>query len=102
MIEIVNGSLEEQIIKILQRTYPITISDLEHHIKASRDMIERVLQKFQINGIVQLEALPDTTYIRLLRRDFRFVGKKRQKKFIKHKTGKKPQDPGKYDGIMYS
>ena len=102
MIEIVNGTLEEQIIKLLQKTYPITIADLEKELHISRNMIVRVLQKLQIKGIVQLEPLPERTYIRLVRRDFRFVGKKRQKKFIKHRSGKKSQDPEKYDGIMYS
>ena len=102
MIEIVNGTLEEQIIKLLQETYPITIADLEKKLHISRNMIIRVLQKLQIKGIVQLEPLPERTYIRLIRRDFRFVGKKRQTKFIKHRSGKKNQDPEKYDGIMYS
>ena len=102
MIEIVNGTLEEQIIKLLQKTYPITIIDLEKKLHISRNMIVRILQKLQIKGIVQLEPLPDKTYIRLLRRDFRFVGKKRQKKFIKHHSGEKRQEPGKYDGNMYS
>jgi predicted transcriptional regulator len=102
MIEIVNGTLEEQIIKLLQKTYPITIIDLEKKLHISRNMIIRVLQKLQVKGIVQLEPLPDKTYIRLIRRDFRFVGKKRQKKFIKHRSGKKSQEPEKYDGIMYS
>ncbi len=102
MIEIVNGTLEEQIIKLLQKTYPITIADLEKKLHISRDMIVRILHKLQIKGIVQLEPLPDKTYIRLVRRDFRFVGKKRQKKFIKHHSGKKRQEPGKYDGSMYS
>lgn len=102
MIEIVNGTLEEQIIKLLQKMYPVTILDLEHHLHISRSMIERVLYQFQTKGIVQLEPLSDRTFIRLLRRDFRFVGKKRQKKFIKHRSGKKPKEPGKYDGMMYS
>ena len=102
MIEIVNGTLEEQIIKLLQKTYPITIIDLEKKLHISRNMIIRVLQKLQVKGVVQLEPLPDKTYIRLIRRDFRFVGKKRQKKFIKHHSGKKNQEPGKYDGNMYS
>ena len=102
MIEIVNGTLEEQIIKVLQKTYPITISDMEKKLHISKNMIVRVLQKLQIKGIIQLESLPDKTYIRLLRRDFRFVGKKRQKKFIKHHSGKKRPPPGKYDGTMYS
>ena len=65
-------------------------------------MIVRVLQKLQVKGIIQLEPLPDKTYIRLLRNDFSFIGKKRQKKIIKHHSGKKKQEPEDYDGIMYS
>ena len=64
-------------------------------------MIERVLKKFEVSGIVQLEILKDKTYIRLLRNDFRFVGKRRQRKFVKHKSPIK-QEPDEYDGIMYS
>ena len=102
MIEIVNGTLEEQIIKLLQKIYPITISDIEKKLHVSRKMILRVLQKFQVKGIVQLEPLSNKTYIRLLRNDFSFVGKKRQRKFIKHRSGKKKQEPEDYEGIMYS
>ncbi|EMR75111.1 HTH domain-containing protein [Thermoplasmatales archaeon SCGC AB-540-F20] len=102
MIEIVNGTLEEQIIKLLQKIYPITISDIKKKLHVSRKMILRVLQKFQVKGIVQLEPLSNKTYIRLLRNDFSFVGKKRQRKFIKHHSGKKKQEPEDYDGIMYS
>lgn len=102
MIEIVNGTREEQIIKLLQKIYPITISDIEKKLHVSRKMILRVLQKFQVKGIVQLEPLSNKTYIRLLRNDFSFVGKKRQRKFIKHHSGKKKQEPEDYDGIMYS
>lgn len=102
MIEITTGTLEEQIIKLLQKKYPITISDIEKDLRSSRSIIIRVLQKLHVKGIVQLEPLPDKTYVRLLRRDFSFVGKKRQKKFLKHRTGKKRQEPEEYDGIMYS
>lgn len=102
MIEITTGTLEEQIIKLLQKKYPITISDIEKDLQSSRSIIIRVLQKLHVKGIVQLEPLPDKTYVRLLRRDFSFVGKKRQKKFLKHRTGKKRQEPEEYDGIMYS
>ena len=59
-------------------------------------------QKFQVKGIVQLEPLCDKTYIRLSRNDFSFVGKKRQRKFIKHHSGKKKQEQEDYEGIMYS
>lgn len=102
MIEITTGTLEEQIIKLLQKTYPITLSDIEKKLHISRNIIMRVLQKFQTKGIVQLEPLPDKTYIRLLRHDFSFIGKKRQRKFIKHHSRGKKQETKEYEGMMYS
>jgi len=101
MIEITGGTLEEKIIKQLQKTYPITIKDLEEGIHVSRARIIRVLQQLQINGVVQLESLSDKTYIRLLRFDIKFVTKKRQKKFIKHKHQKKHYESSEDDSFMY-
>jgi predicted transcriptional regulator len=101
MIEITGGTLEEKIIKQLQKTYPITIKDLEDKVHVSRARIIRVLQQLQINGVVQLESLSDKTYIRLLRFDIKFVTKKRQKKFIKHKHQKRHYDSGEDDSFMY-
>jgi DNA-binding MarR family transcriptional regulator len=101
MIEITRGTLEEQIIKILQKNYPITVNDIKEKMNISKQQILRILNKLQVKGIIQLEPLPDKIYIRLLRNDFSFIGKKRQRKFIKHKTGKKPESK-EYDGIMYS
>ena len=102
MIEITNGTIEEQIIKILQKIYPITVSEVKEKLNISRDNIMRVLQKFQVKGIIQLEPLPNKTYIRLIRNDFKFIGKKRQKKFIKHHSRAKKQESKEYDGIMYN
>lgn len=102
MIEITTGTLEERIIKLLQKTYPITVEEVQKELNLSKVIIVRTLNKFQIKGIVRLDTLPDKTYIRLLRRDFSFVGKKHQRKFIKHKSGGKKQKSEEYDGIMYS
>ena len=109
MIEITTGTLEERIIKLLQKTYPITVSDLAHTLSVSKIIIIRFLQKFQAKGIVLLEPLPNKTYIRLLRNDFRFIGKKRQKKFIKHRSKKQKHGSSKQnqastdsEEIMYS
>jgi predicted ArsR family transcriptional regulator len=88
MIEIIGGTREEQIIKLLQKIYPITIEDLEKRLHLSQGAIMRVLQKLQVKGIVQLEPLPDSTYIRLVRHDIKVVSKKHQKKFIKHRQPK--------------
>jgi predicted transcriptional regulator len=102
MIEITTGTIEEQIIKILRKDYPVTVKDIEKKLRISRENIIRVLQKFQTKGIIQLEPLPGKIFIRLNRNDFKFIGKKRQKKFVKHKSKSKQYKSDEYDGIMYS
>ena len=102
MIEIKSGSEEEQIIKILQKSYPITVSDIEEKLHISRDKILRTLQKLQVKGIIQLEPLPNKIFVRLKRNDFKFIGKKRQRKFVKHRSSGKNYKSDEYDGIMYS
>ncbi|MDH7517249.1 MAG: MarR family transcriptional regulator [Candidatus Thermoplasmatota archaeon] len=102
MIEITTGTIDEQIIKILLKTYPVTVNDLEKILHLPKTTIMRFLQKLQSKGILRLEPLPDKTYIRLLRHDFSFIGKKHQKKFIKHKTTGKKRTPKNYEGIMYT
>jgi len=102
MIEIIRGSLEEQIIKLLQKKYPITTFELASKLRVSQKKIEWVLQKFQIKGITKLEPLPDKIYVRLLRNDFQFIGSTQQKKLINRKSKNKKEDKRNYDDIMYS
>ncbi len=102
MIEITTGTVEERIIKLLQKAYPITIEEIAKQLTLSEQIITRVLKKFETKHIVQLEPLPDKTFVRLVRHDFSFVGKQRQRKFIKHHSHKKKQKPRDYDGMMYS
>jgi hypothetical protein len=99
MIEITTGTLEEQIITLLQKIYPITISDLVRRLHVPRERVEWVLHKFQVKGIVKLEPLPDKTYIRLLRADFHFIGGKKHKTVIAQ--GKEDAEEDDI-GIMYS
>lgn len=104
MIEIVAGTIDEQIITILKKKYPVTIEDLERKLHLSRKSIIRVLHQFEVKGIVRLEPLPDKTFIRLLRHDFKITRKKRQRKFIKHHHGKKqftPPNKDDSDDMMY-
>ena len=89
-------------IEILRETYPITVSDLVEEMHVSTNVAMRELKKLQIKGIVQLGPLPNKTFVRLLRNDFSFIGKKRQRKFIKHDKDMKTQKTEEYDGIMYS
>ena len=102
MIEITRGTTEEQIIKILQKTYPITVKEISDKLHLSETQILRSLNKIKTKGIVQLEPLPGKTFVRLLRNDFSFIGKKRQRKFIKHNKNKQNKETKEYDGMMYS
>ena len=103
MIDIVRGSLEEQIIKLLQKNYPITTFELALKLRVSQKNVERVLKKFQIKGIIKLDPLPDKIYVRLLRNDFNIIGTKQQRKPIKKKSFQnKKEDYIDSDNIMYS
>jgi predicted ArsR family transcriptional regulator len=101
MIEIITGTLEERIIKLLLKTYPITVSDIGKKLHLSKSAVMRELKKFQIKGVVRLDPLPDKIYVRLLRRDFSFIGKP-QRKFSKNHSKVKKQESKDYDGMMYS
>jgi hypothetical protein len=103
MIEIDNASIDARIIKILQKKYPVTVADIEKELNLSHDRILRVLNQLHVKGIVMLEPLPGKIYVRLLRRDFKFVGKKRQRKFIKHHRSHRPtiMKSDDKDDIMY-
>ena len=88
----------------MQNKYPVTISDLKKETGLKTQRIERVLRKLEVKNIVQLESLPGVTYVRLLRHDFRFIGRKRQRKFVKHHISKgfKPEeDAADRDDMMF-
>ena len=102
MIEIIRGSLEEQIIKLLQKKYPITTFELASKLGISQKKVEWILKKFQIKRITKLEPLPDKVYVRLLRNDFLFIGSTQQKKIIKHNSKTKKEENGHYNNIMYT
>lgn len=103
MIEIKSGTLEERIIKILQNSYPVTLEQLKKKTGLPRSILEMELIKMQAKQICVLEPLPDKVYIRLVRTDIRFVGRRTQQKFIKRKKGevKKEEYQGDADDVMY-
>lgn len=104
MIEITKGTIEARIIKVLQDTYPVTISEVSEQLGLLYGKVRRCLLKLRTKGIVRLEPLPDKTFIRLLRNDFRFIGRKaEQRKFIKRSREKQKQSSkDDYDDIMYA
>lgn len=101
MIEIERGSLEARIIEVLLEVYPITVKELRKELSISEKMLERGIKRLKIRGVIALEPLSDKVYIRLLRRDFHFIGRKAtQRKPLKRSGGRKK---GKeYDGFAYT
>ena len=89
-LEITTGTTEELVLRLLLRKYPVTDKDVARELGLKPDVVLRVLKAFASQGVVALEPLGDVTYIRLLRRDFRFVGRSvTQKKALKHRVGKR-------------
>ncbi|UCF07363.1 MAG: HTH domain-containing protein [Thermoplasmata archaeon] len=101
MIEIERGTTEGRIIEVLLEVYPITFEELKKELGMSEAAVERGVKKLQARGIIELEPLPDKVYIRLLRRDFHFMGRKAsQRTAIKRRGGKKGK-ADEYDGYAY-
>ena len=74
MIEIKKNSLEERILKILMNRYPVKLSELRTELGIKESIIKESLNKLCRKKIIELESLPDETFIRLIRRDLRFHG----------------------------
>jgi len=104
MIDIKIGTMEERIIKLLQKEYPITMKEIARKIGISIEKLRMELIKLQERGIVELDILPDKTYVRLIRFDIRFLGERNQYKFIKKKKRRvrKEEKEDKGNDIMYA
>jgi len=101
MIDIKTGTIEERIIKMLQKEYPITVKELSRKLGISMEKLKTELLKLQSKNVIVLESLPDKTFIRLIRFDIRFIGRRRQYKFIKKKKMRIEEEEDERNDIMY-
>ncbi|UCE91937.1 MAG: MarR family transcriptional regulator [Methanobacteriota archaeon] len=60
------SALEIRIVKFLGENYPVTVDDIRRGLSVRRDTLARALKSLVTKGIVELEPLPDKTYVRLL------------------------------------
>jgi len=101
VVEVLEGTLEARIIHLLLEMYPATTKDLERELKVKGTLLDRALKGMVSRGLVELEPLPDLTYVSLVRYDFQFMGMKvSQRKRVRH-HGKKPETPKDYQGPMF-
>ena len=88
-IEITTGTNEELIIRLILSKYPVTDRDIAKELGLKLEVVQRILKALASQGVISLEPLEDVTYIRVVRRDIRFVGRSvTQKKALKHRSGR--------------
>jgi predicted transcriptional regulator len=75
-IEVLHGSLDERVLRYLLEAYPVTTAALSRDLRIPESRLGRLLKALALRGIVELEELPDKTFVRLLRHDFSFFGYK--------------------------
>jgi DNA-binding MarR family transcriptional regulator len=93
-------TVEARILHILLEAYPVTVKDIEWELKVGPARVQRTLKALASRGIIELEKLPDKTYVRLLRSDISFIGRKpSQRRRVKHRGKKRKTDD--YDGPMF-
>jgi predicted ArsR family transcriptional regulator len=59
-------SVESRIIELLKKQYPITIEEVQKSLRINPKIAERAILRLAGRGYIELERLPDKTYIRLL------------------------------------
>ncbi len=89
-VEVLHGSLEERVLKYLLETYPVTVAALARDLRIPEARLARTLKALALQGVLELEELPDKTYVRLLRHDLSFYGyKESQRRRFKRSDGKR-------------
>ena len=60
------NALEARIVAFVSERYPVTVEELRDGLSVRRDLLDRTLKGLVARGVLELEPLPDKTYIRLL------------------------------------
>jgi hypothetical protein len=63
---VLRSSLEHRIIEYASEHYPVTAVELAGALHVSADKVMMELRRMESKGLVELDVLPDKTYIRLL------------------------------------
>jgi len=63
---VLRSSIEHRIIEYASAHYPLTSDELARALHVSVDLIWVELRKMESKGLVELDVLPDRTYVRLL------------------------------------
>lgn len=101
VVELVEGTVEARIVRLLLEMYPATTDDVKRELKMRVDTMERALKALAARGIVELDPLPGRTFVRLLRTDFAFLGRKESQRKRVRRKGRTPKKTKEYEGPMF-
>jgi len=99
MIQLKKGSLEARIAESLGCRV-VEKSALAKSLRVKESVLDESLKKLSLMGLVGLDALPDKTFVRLLRDDHAIYGVKPTQKrgLVKGRRRVKPRE---YEGVMF-
>jgi len=87
MVQVNSKSPEAKILKVILDKYPISDADVSKETGLGLKEVKRILKSMEDRGWINLERLPDKTFIRMRRFDFTFLGRSEtQRKAVKHKS----------------
>lgn len=90
MITIQSSSTDARILQYLLVKYPVTIIELKDMLSLPSKKINLAIGRLVKRKMVELDVLPDKTYVRLIRRDIRFEGiNPSQKQALKKRNPRK-------------
>ena len=97
-----SDSLEAKIIKFLREIYPVTLRDIRREFRQPEGRLNLALRRLEKAGIIEMEKLPDKTYVRLIKAAGSVGSRPVNKRAIKHEKTKKKADYGGEDNsVMY-
>jgi hypothetical protein len=110
MVQVKSKSIEARILKVLLRVYPVDSEMVVKETGLPQKEVDRALKGMETRGWINLERLPNRTFIRLRRTDFTFLGRdETQRKAVKHKKRdrkktaiKKKLTRDEHDDMMYA
>ncbi|MEW5937218.1 MAG: hypothetical protein AB1665_05305 [Candidatus Thermoplasmatota archaeon] len=94
MIEVIEGSTEGRILRILLEAYPITIREIQREMRTTPRVVELALRGLERRGVLVIEGTGKDRFITLLRTDILFHGGRK-------KRMPKPPLPKSDEGPMY-
>lgn len=96
-----SDTLEAKIVRFLQEIYPVTLKDIRREFRQPEGRLNLALRRLEKAGIIEMEKMPDRTYVRLVRAEGSVGSRPVNRKAIKHEKVKKAEYGREDNSVMY-